>query len=85
MLFIIGYYAVAYLFGFIAVFAPAGIGVREGILLLALPAYISPPMGVIIVSTNRIIYIITEVVLALVDYMIKKLSNKKIERKEFGI
>ncbi|MEW5691716.1 MAG: hypothetical protein AB1765_00290 [Candidatus Hydrogenedentota bacterium] len=63
---------IAYVIGFITYTAPAGIGVREGILIMLLKDYI--PVYIIspIVVSFRIIIIITEVFLGSISYLIEK-------------
>ena len=65
---IIGIYYAASLAGIAALFAPAGLGVREGIIFLILPAIIAK--GVVIAGTImiRIISIAVEICLALFFY-----------------
>jgi len=62
---ITGTYYAAGLIGMLAVFAPSGIGVREGVLLLALPIFIAKPTVIVGALTIRIISTLTEIFLAL--------------------
>lgn len=73
------YYA-ASLLGVAAIFAPAGIGVREGIVFLILPALISKPVVIFATLLTRIIITITEIFLAsfffLLDHYVKNNERK---------
>jgi len=65
-LYCMGVYCVAYAIGFITPFAPAGIGVRESILVFGFSNFfIELPVLVLLVSINRIIYFITEIIVFL--------------------
>jgi glycosyltransferase 2 family protein len=63
-LIITGIYYAAALVGVAAIFAPAGIGVREGIVFLILPALISKPVVIFATLLTRIIITIVEIFLA---------------------
>ncbi|MEA1936445.1 MAG: hypothetical protein U9M96_06485 [Thermodesulfobacteriota bacterium] len=79
-LIIAGVYEAAGLIGIAAVFAPSGIGVREGVLLLVLPSFI--PMPAVIVGTIaiRLIATITELFLAGVFIVAEKMCTKRSDR-----
>ncbi|MBW2614755.1 MAG: flippase-like domain-containing protein [Deltaproteobacteria bacterium] len=62
-LIIAGSYEAAGLIGLAAVFAPSGIGVREGILFLVLPAFIPKPSVIVSVIAIRLLNTIAEVFL----------------------
>ena len=59
-----GTYEVADFIGIAAVFAPSGIGVRERVLFLALPAFIPMPAVIIGTIVMRLIATFTELFLA---------------------
>ena len=60
---ITGAYQVASLIGIAAIFAPAGLGVREGVLFLLLPAFIPKPAVIAGAITMRLIVTFTEILL----------------------
>lgn len=62
--YIIGLFAIAYAAGFVAIFAPAGLGVREAILVLGLGVAIPAEQAVVIVVVARVIYLLSELVMA---------------------
>lgn len=64
-LYCLGVYCLAYAIGFIIPFAPAGLGVRESILVLGFSSFLELPTLVLLVSINRIIYFITEIIVFL--------------------
>ncbi|HUP01630.1 MAG TPA: lysylphosphatidylglycerol synthase domain-containing protein [Gemmatimonadota bacterium] len=59
-----GIFATAYLAGFLAVFVPGGLGVREGALAVLLAAYIPPTIAVAIAFLARIWSTAVELVIA---------------------
>lgn len=72
-LIITGTYEVAGLIGIAAVFAPSGIGVREGVLFLVLPAFIPMPAVIIGTIVMRLIVTFTELFLAFVFVVAEKI------------
>jgi uncharacterized membrane protein YbhN (UPF0104 family) len=50
----IGISAAGYVGGYLAVFVPGGLGVREGLYALLLTAYVPPPMAVAIAILCRL-------------------------------
>ena len=72
-LMITGAYEVAGLIGIAAVFAPSGIGVREGVLFLVLPAFIPMPAVIIGTIAMRLIATFTELFLAFVFVVVEKI------------
>ncbi len=62
--YIIGLFAIAYAVGFVAIFAPAGLGVREGMLVLGLGMAIPVEQAVVVVLVARVIYLVSELVMA---------------------
>ena len=60
---IVGVYALAYAIGFLVPFAPAGIGIREAILVAGISSFISMEEAIVLASLNRIIYILLEIVI----------------------
>ncbi len=66
----VAFYALAYSIGFITPFAPAGIGIREGILTVGLIAYMPAEAILIISFANRLIYLAVEIMLALASRFI---------------
>jgi len=72
-LIITGTYEVAGLIGIAAVFAPSGIGVREGVLFLVLPAFIPMPAVIIGTIVMRLIATFTELFLAGVFVVAEKI------------
>lgn len=77
LFYLVGLYAVAYVIGFSIPVAPAGIGVREGILVLGLMEFLPEETAVFAAGASRIVYIITEVLLVLAH---SRLPGKKQNR-----
>ena len=61
---ITGVYGIAGLAGLAAFFAPSGIGVREGVIFLILPAFIPEPAVIVGAVAIRLITTVTELLLA---------------------
>lgn len=61
----IGVYCLAWVAGFLVPFAPAGLGVREAVLTLALDPFLHPQTSLVVVAVHRVIYLFVEVLLAL--------------------
>ena len=81
LLYIIGLYALAYSVGFLVPFAPAGIGIRETVLVIGTSALLQEDNALILASLNRVIYIIVEITIVLAMLSIKQISKKIIEKK----
>lgn len=58
---LIGLYMLGWWFGYVVFFAPGGIGVRDGILILGLAVILNDPLPAVIAVVARIIWIVTEV------------------------
>lgn len=69
-LYIIAVYCIAYILGFLAPFAPAGLGVREAIIVGALLPVVGYELSVFFAGVNRIIYFTVELLLAAVALFI---------------
>jgi glycosyltransferase 2 family protein len=60
----IGAFGLSWVVGYVAVFAPSGLGVREGMLVAVLAVVLSPSVTIIYAAINRTVWIITEFILA---------------------
>lgn len=58
-------YAVSWTIGYVAIFAPGGIGVREGIMVLLLRPVMSEPAAILVSLAQRVWFTVMELVLAL--------------------
>ncbi|MEA5391596.1 lysylphosphatidylglycerol synthase domain-containing protein [Cyanobium gracile UHCC 0139] len=63
---VIGVYCLAWVAGYLVPFAPAGLGVREVVLALALDPFIAADTSLVVVAVHRVVYLLVEVLLALV-------------------
>ena len=59
--YIIGIYCIAYVVGFIAPFAPAGLGIREAVLTFAMMPFINAEIAILLAAVNRLIYFAVEI------------------------
>lgn len=64
VIYIIGLFAIAYAIGFIVIFAPAGLGAREGALILGLGPYMPVEKALVTVLVARMVYLFSELILA---------------------
>ena len=64
--YVIGLYGVAYVAGFVVPFAPAGIGVREAVLVGGISPFVGNDVAIVVAATNRLMYLAVELVLGLV-------------------
>ncbi|MEW8507327.1 MAG: hypothetical protein AB2598_11525 [Candidatus Thiodiazotropha sp.] len=67
LVYIIGLYAFSYAVGFAVPFAPAGIGIRESVLVLGLAPFLDVNTSIILAALNRVFYILIEILLSAVS------------------
>jgi hypothetical protein len=82
-IYIIGLYALSYALGFAVPFAPAGIGIREAILVTGLLPYLDSSISIVLATINRLLYIVSEIILVVISNWISTRDNdlKKTETK----
>jgi len=73
---ITGIYNIAGLVGLAALFAPGGIGVREGMLFLLLPLFIPKPAVIVGAIVTRLLLILVELLLAGIFVSAEKVCRK---------
>jgi len=78
--FIVGLYALAYAIGFATPFAPAGIGIRETILVLGIAGTVGTETAVILAALNRVLYVFAEIILAFVSLTIRNTPTNNQNR-----
>ncbi len=59
----IGAFGISYAIGYVVIFAPGGIGVREAVLTAALAVVIAPSSALIYAAVNRLVWVISELIL----------------------
>jgi uncharacterized membrane protein YbhN (UPF0104 family) len=67
--FVIQLFALSFALGFLAFFAPAGIGVRDGIFTVGLAGMVEPHAAILLTVGHRIIYIFAEIICAACAWM----------------
>lgn len=72
VLYAVGLFATAYAVGFVVLFVPAGLGVRDGILTLGLLPYASAEEGLVVVLVARLVYVAVELLLVLVQEVLPR-------------
>ena len=75
----IGAFSLSWLVGYVSVFAPGGLGVREGVLVVIFATLLSPSEVAIYVSVNRIIWIVGEIILAITALLIFNTSRNSMQ------
>lgn len=68
-IYLIGLYALAYIIGFSVPFAPAGIGIREGILVLGVSIYLPQDISIIVSGMSRMMYLTVEIFLVTIAFI----------------
>lgn len=66
--YIVGIYSLAYIIGFFVPFAPAGLGIREAILVFYLSKYVETDVALLLSAANRLVYFIAELILAILAF-----------------
>ncbi|MEW8295878.1 MAG: hypothetical protein AB2556_01375 [Candidatus Thiodiazotropha sp.] len=75
LVYIIGLYAFSYAVGFAVPFAPAGIGIRESVLVLGLAPYLDVNSAIVLAALNRIFYIFIEIILSALSVTVPARSS----------
>ncbi|MET0069356.1 MAG: lysylphosphatidylglycerol synthase domain-containing protein [Candidatus Thiodiazotropha sp.] len=75
LVYIIGLYAFSYAVGFAVPFAPAGIGIRESVLVLGLAPYLDVNSAIVLAALNRIFYIFIEIILSVLSVTLPARSS----------
>ncbi|MFQ5612218.1 MAG: lysylphosphatidylglycerol synthase domain-containing protein [Anaerolineae bacterium] len=71
----IGVFAFAWLAGFISVFSPGGIGVREGVIHLLLSPFVATPYPIAIALFSRVLWSLLEAIFFLIVLLIGRRSS----------
>ncbi len=69
---ILGGYALSWIAGYVVIFAPGGIGVRESVQVFLFSSIATPQQVVIVSLMHRMVYTIIEVLLGVVGYLLSK-------------
>jgi hypothetical protein len=75
LVYVIGIYCLAYVAGFLVPFAPAGLGIREAILVFGLVPFMASDEAIVLAAMSRVIYFSVEIVAAAVCFRRKELFN----------
>lgn len=76
-LFFISVYSIGWLVGYVAIFAPGGIGVRETVLVWMLGGLMDPEYAIIYSAVHRFIFILVEVALGGISSIISIRKNNE--------
>ncbi len=71
-------YTLSWMSGFIVIFAPGGLGVREGMMSLLLSSFIPSPLAIAISFLSRVWITVFEIVVFFIGLAIHKFSSKNI-------
>jgi uncharacterized membrane protein YbhN (UPF0104 family) len=69
------YFLIAWLIGFIVVFVPGGIGVREGVLVLLLTPLLGQPIAIIVSVLSRIWWMVGDALLLAVSTIMQRIDK----------
>lgn len=69
-------YTLSWIIGFIVIFAPGGLGVREGIMSLLLSSFIPTPLAIAISFLSRVWITVFEIVVFFIGLTVHKFSRK---------
>jgi hypothetical protein len=75
LVYTVGLFALSYTIGFVVPFAPAGIGIRESVLVLGLMPFLDIHTSIILATLNRVFYIIVEIALAAAALFLPRYSR----------
>jgi hypothetical protein len=67
-LFVISLYALSYVVGFVVVFAPAGVGIREAVFTVGLAGLIAPEGALILAVSHRLLYVLADLLMGMVAW-----------------
>ena len=67
----VGAYAVSWSVGYLAVFAPGGLGIREAVLALVFSTVSSPEKIAVYAAMNRVVWLVAELLFGLAGYLQK--------------
>jgi hypothetical protein len=77
---LVGLHAVAWLVGFLVVFTPGGIGVRDGLLIIGLGTLVEAPLPLMVAVLTRILWTIAEVLGAISAVLVYSYYQNKSEQ-----
>jgi uncharacterized membrane protein YbhN (UPF0104 family) len=75
--FYISIYGLGWLVGYLAIFAPGGIGIRETALVWMLSGFVDPELAIIYSTVHRFVFILVEIILGGVSAVINLQKNKR--------
>jgi len=67
---VIGLFALSYVAGFVTIFAPAGVGVREAVFTIGLAGILPVEAALVDAVGHRIIYMLADAVLGLMGWAV---------------
>lgn len=69
-------YTLSWMSGFIVIFAPGGLGVREGMMSLLLSSFIPTPLAIVISFLSRVWITVFEIIVFFIGLFLKRLSAR---------
>lgn len=76
--YVCGSFSLSSIIGFFAIFAPAGIGVREGILIIILSKIIPPEIAGVVAVLSRLFLILAELLLFFIGILLKNAIKLRV-------
>lgn len=65
-----GAFAIGWALGYVTIFAPSGIGIREAVITAILATYILPQEAAIYAALSRLVWVVTEIVLSIFSELV---------------
>lgn len=73
--YVIGLFCFSYIIGFVTPFAPAGLGIRETLLVAGMSPYLPAEAAVMVVGLHRVVFISAEALLLLATVRVKEVQT----------
>lgn len=70
-------HTLSWIIGFVVLFAPSGLGVREGVMTLLLSPILPTPLAIAVSFISRIWMTVFEIVVFFMGLLVKKMSNRE--------
>lgn len=74
--YVISLYAMGWVIGFLTPWAPAGLGIRDGIFVWGLSAYLAAPLPILVAGISRLISVLPDLFWATLSHMMLKRLEK---------
>ncbi|MBI2420705.1 MAG: DUF2079 domain-containing protein [Candidatus Levybacteria bacterium] len=76
----VGFFSLSLLIGYLSIITPSGLGVREGVITFGLSKTLSFPQAALIAIFSRIMLIVSELIFALIVFVLAKSLKKTLKQ-----